>query len=54
MKRTAVDYDRMRCYVRLFDPDVLAVQEVDGEEALSRVEISRSMTYTSMPARKGH
>jgi hypothetical protein len=36
VKRTAVDYDRMR-YVRLFDPDVLAVQEVDGEEALSRV-----------------
>jgi hypothetical protein len=35
--RTAVDYDRMRCYVRLFDPDILAVQEVDGEEALSRV-----------------
>jgi len=37
VKRTAVDYDRMRCYVRLFDPDILAVQEVDGEEALSRV-----------------
>jgi endonuclease/exonuclease/phosphatase family metal-dependent hydrolase len=27
----------MRCYVRLFDPDILAVQEVDGEAALSRV-----------------
>jgi hypothetical protein len=37
VKRTAVDYDRMRCYVRLFDPDILAVREVDGEEALSRV-----------------
>ena len=37
VKRTAVDYDRMRCYVRLFDPDILAVQEVDGEAALSRV-----------------
>src|SRR2546428_7637833 len=24
-------------YVRLFDPDILAVQEVDGEAALSRV-----------------
>jgi endonuclease/exonuclease/phosphatase family metal-dependent hydrolase len=35
--RPATDYDRMRCYVRLFDPDILAVQEVDGEEALSRV-----------------
>jgi endonuclease/exonuclease/phosphatase family metal-dependent hydrolase len=37
VKRTALDYDRMRCYVRLFDPDILAVQEVDGEAALSRV-----------------
>ena len=35
--RVATDYDRIRCYVRLFDPDILAVQEVDGEEALSRV-----------------
>jgi endonuclease/exonuclease/phosphatase family metal-dependent hydrolase len=35
--RTATDYDRMRCYVRLFDPDILAVQEVDGEAALGRV-----------------
>jgi endonuclease/exonuclease/phosphatase family metal-dependent hydrolase len=35
--RTATDYDRMRCYARLFDPDILAVQEVDGEAALSRV-----------------
>jgi endonuclease/exonuclease/phosphatase family metal-dependent hydrolase len=35
--RAATDYDRIRCYVRLFDPDILAVQEVDGEEALSRV-----------------
>jgi endonuclease/exonuclease/phosphatase family metal-dependent hydrolase len=37
VKRTAMDYERIRCYVRLFDPDILAVQEVDGEEALSRV-----------------
>jgi endonuclease/exonuclease/phosphatase family metal-dependent hydrolase len=37
VKRTATDGDRIRCYVRLFDPDILAVQEVDGEEALSRV-----------------
>jgi endonuclease/exonuclease/phosphatase family metal-dependent hydrolase len=37
VKRTVTDYDRIRCYVRLFDPDILAVQEVDGEAALSRV-----------------
>jgi hypothetical protein len=37
VKRSMVDYDRIRCYVRLFDPDILAVQEVDGEAALSRV-----------------
>lgn len=36
-KRFAVDYERIRCYIRLFDPDILAVQEVDGEEALQRV-----------------
>ncbi len=36
-KRFALDYERIKCYVRLFDPDILAVQEVDGEEALSRV-----------------
>jgi hypothetical protein len=35
--RTATDDERIRCYVRLFDPDILAVQEVDGEAALSRV-----------------
>jgi endonuclease/exonuclease/phosphatase family metal-dependent hydrolase len=37
VKRFAVDYLRIRCYVRMFDPDILAVQEVDGEEALRRV-----------------
>jgi endonuclease/exonuclease/phosphatase family metal-dependent hydrolase len=37
VKRFAADYKRIRCYVRLFDPDILAVQEVDGEEALSRI-----------------
>jgi len=37
VKRSAIDYDRIRCYIRLFDPDILAVQEVDGEAALSRV-----------------
>ena len=37
VKRDPVDYERIKCYVRLFDPDVLAVQEVDGEAALSRV-----------------
>jgi endonuclease/exonuclease/phosphatase family metal-dependent hydrolase len=35
--RTATDDDRIRCDVRLFDPDILAVQEVDGEAALTRV-----------------
>lgn len=37
VKRFPIDYMRLRCYVRLFDPDILAVQEVDGEEALQRV-----------------
>ena len=37
VKRTATDYERMRCYIRLIDPDIMAVQEVDGEEALQRV-----------------
>jgi endonuclease/exonuclease/phosphatase family metal-dependent hydrolase len=37
VKRTATDYDWIRCYVRLFDPDILAAEEVDGEAALSRV-----------------
>lgn len=37
VQRLQVDYQRIRCYVRLFDPDILAVQEVDGEEALRRV-----------------
>jgi endonuclease/exonuclease/phosphatase family metal-dependent hydrolase len=37
VKRTVTDDDRIRCDVRLFDPDILAVQEVDGEAALSRV-----------------
>lgn len=37
VKRFAIDYQRIRCYVRLFDPDVLAVQEVDGEAALKRI-----------------
>lgn len=36
-KRQDLDYARMRCYVRLMDPDILAVQEVDGVEALQRV-----------------
>jgi endonuclease/exonuclease/phosphatase family metal-dependent hydrolase len=37
VKRVATDYERIRCYVRLFDHDILAVQEVDGEAALRRV-----------------
>lgn len=37
VKRFSTDYARIRCYVRLFDPDILAVQEVDGVEALQRV-----------------
>ncbi len=37
VKRYSVDYMRIRCYVRSIDPDILAVQEVDGEEPLLRV-----------------
>lgn len=37
VRRNPIDYMRIRCYVRLLDPDILAVQEVDGEEALQRV-----------------
>jgi hypothetical protein len=37
VKRTATDDQPIGCYVRLFEPDILAVQEVDGEEALRRV-----------------
>lgn len=37
VKRFAIDYERIRCYIRMIDPDVIAVQEIDGEEALSRV-----------------
>ena len=37
VRRDTTDYQRIRCYVRLLDPDVLAVQEIDGEEALARV-----------------
>ena len=37
MKRDALDYERIRCYVRVLDPDVLALQEIDGADALRRV-----------------
>ena len=37
MKRYPIDYLRLKCYVRLLDPDILAVQEVDGEDALQRI-----------------
>ena len=37
VKRYPIDYLRLRCYVRLIDPDILAVQEVDGEAALERI-----------------
>lgn len=37
VERGPVDYERIRCYVRLVDPDVLALQEIDGEDALRRV-----------------
>ena len=37
VRRQPVDYDRIRCYTRLLDADILAVQEVDGVEALERV-----------------
>jgi endonuclease/exonuclease/phosphatase family metal-dependent hydrolase len=36
-RRFAIDYQRIRCYIRLLDPDILAVQEVDGAAALHRV-----------------
>lgn len=37
IKRTEIDYERIKCYIRSFDPDILAVQEVDGKEALLRI-----------------
>jgi endonuclease/exonuclease/phosphatase family metal-dependent hydrolase len=37
VERQASDYQRIRCYIRLVDPDVLAVQEIDGADALQRV-----------------
>ena len=37
MTRRTLDYRRIRCYVRLIDPDVIAVQEIDGADALGRV-----------------
>ena len=35
--RAPIDYERIRCYSRLMDADIIAVQEIDGEEALRRV-----------------
>ncbi|WP_026210086.1 endonuclease/exonuclease/phosphatase family protein [Flexithrix dorotheae] len=35
--RKAEDYERLKCYIRMFNPDILAVQEVDGTEALNRI-----------------
>lgn len=37
VKRQDVDYERIKCYIRSFDPDILAVQEIDGVEALQRI-----------------
>ncbi len=37
VKRSSEDYNRIKCYIRMFDPDILAVQEVDGENALKRI-----------------
>jgi endonuclease/exonuclease/phosphatase family metal-dependent hydrolase len=37
VKHTATDYERIRCCVRLFDPDISAVQEVDGAATLNQV-----------------
>ncbi|MBB6521460.1 endonuclease/exonuclease/phosphatase family protein [Pseudoteredinibacter isoporae] len=37
VKRRDVDYERIKCYIRRLDADILAVQEVDGEEALKRI-----------------
>lgn len=36
-RRQPVDYERIRCYMRLLDADIIAVQEIDGLAALSRV-----------------
>lgn len=36
-KRVDADYERLRKYADLLNADVIAVQEVDGEEALRRV-----------------
>ncbi len=38
--RDTIDYERIKCYVRMFDPDFLAVQEVDGEKALKWVVVT--------------
>lgn len=35
--RQSIDYERIRCYSRMLDADIVAVQEVDGREALARV-----------------
>jgi hypothetical protein len=35
--RAATDDDRIRCDMRLFERDILAIQEVNGEDALRRV-----------------
>lgn len=37
VKRQDIDYERIKCYIRSFNPDILAVQEVDGKEALERI-----------------
>ena len=37
VKRYPIDYERIKCYTRLIDADIVAVQEIDGEEALRRV-----------------
>jgi endonuclease/exonuclease/phosphatase family metal-dependent hydrolase len=37
VRRFPIDYERIRCYIRLVDPDILAVQEIDGAAALQRV-----------------
>jgi hypothetical protein len=52
VKRVARDYERIRCYVPLFDPDILAVREVDGEPRLVGWWIRMSTTCTSMTVPK--
>lgn len=51
--REPVDYERIRCYSRLLDADIIAVQEIDGIEALRRV-IDTDVYDLHMSGRSAH